>query len=81
MLDDSTLETIVSHFSLDIDALRNEWTLLINDEVINASEPHKILKQLAETKRTSVYIELTVLLKSYVLFPLQVQALSEHFPS
>ena len=63
MPDDSTLERIVSHFTLDIGALRNEWTLLINGEVINVSEPHKILKQLVETKQTSVYIELTVLLK------------------
>ena len=57
MPDDSTLETIASLFLLDIHALKTEWTLLIIDNTIDAFEPYKILKQLAETKRTTVYIE------------------------
>ena len=50
--DDSKLARIASNFSLDFVALKNEWTLIDNDCAIDATSPYKILKQLAEKKRT-----------------------------
>ena len=69
MPDDSTLETTASFFLLDSHAIKTKWTLLINDNTIDTFELYKISKQLAETKQTTVYIELTVLLQKLCTFP------------
>ena len=64
--DDSKLARIASDFSLDLVALKNEWTLIINDCAIDATNPCRMLKQLAEKKRTD---ELTSLLKMLCTIP------------
>lgn len=61
--DESRLINTATDFSLDPMALRAEWTLLINDHAIDATKSYKILHQLAEEKRTDVYVGLTSLLK------------------
>ena len=48
MVDESKLTSIAKIFSLDPIALKTEWTLLINDHVIDAIKPYLILQQLAE---------------------------------
>ena len=67
--DEANLASIAKTFNLDPIALRTEWTLLVNDHVIDATKPYKILQQLAEKKRTGVYIELTSLLRMLCTIP------------
>ena len=66
--DEAKLTNIATSFSLDSIALTTEWTLLINDRVIDATKPYKNLQQLAE-KRTDVYVELASLLKMLCTIP------------
>ena len=63
--DEANLASVAKTFNLDPIALKTEWTLLVNDHVIDATKPYKILQQLAEKKRTDVYVELTSLLTDY----------------
>ena len=66
---DSKFDQIASHFSLDAVTLKHEWSLFINDTVLDATKPYKLLKQLAENKRTQVYTELTCLLVALCTMP------------
>ena len=62
MASDFKFDQIASHFSLDAVTLKHECSLFINDTVIDATKPYKLLKQLADNNRTQVYTELTRLL-------------------
>ena len=55
--DEANITSIAKTFDLDPIALKTEWTLLV-DHVIDATKPYIILQQLAEKKRTDVYVEL-----------------------
>ena len=69
MVEDSVLSTVGAHFPLDPVALKNEWALMTNDKVIDATKPYKILRQFAEENRTHVYIKLSSLLKNLCTIP------------
>ena len=51
MADESKLTSIVKSFCLDPIALKTEWTLLINNHVIDVTKPYLILQHLAEKEK------------------------------
>ena len=66
---DSKFDQIASHFSLDAVTLKHECSLFINDTVIDATKPYRLLKQFVENKRTQVYTQLTHLLVALCTIP------------
>lgn len=65
---ETDLDTVGTHFSLDTQLLKVDWDLFINDSDLTEKSPYKIIKEISE-KRSRCYPELELFLIGLCTIP------------